>query len=65
MKHTQGKLPDDPTRTTSVRKLNGLTGTILEQLVTAESAQLHKPDGKFLMEGTMEVLLSGSTLTCP
>ena len=24
MKHTQGKLPDDPTRTTSVRKLNGL-----------------------------------------
>ena len=26
MKHTQGKLPDDPTRTTSVRKLNGLTG---------------------------------------
>jgi len=33
MKHTQGKLPDDPTRTTSVRKLNGLTG-LLDQNIS-------------------------------
>jgi len=31
MKHTQGKLPDDPTGTTSVRKLNGLTGRLCRE----------------------------------
>lgn len=35
--------------------------TILEQLVIAESSLLHKPDARFLMEGTAGVLLSGST----